>query len=122
VLVAEEVMRSIICFNKELKELILSSVIQMLKHLSESGVPTKIQLGASLTEGLGAGANPEVGAKAAQESQEEIHSILSTQTKMIFITAGMGGGTGTGAAPIIAQMAKSMDILDCRNSNHAFSI
>lgn len=79
--------------------------------LSESGVPTKIQLGASLTEGLGAGANPEVGAKAAQESHEEIHSILSTQTKMIFITAGMGGGTGTGAAPIIAQMAKSMDIL-----------
>jgi cell division protein FtsZ len=79
--------------------------------LSESGVPTKIQLGASLTEGLGAGANPEVGAKAAQESQDEIHSILATQTKMIFITAGMGGGTGTGAAPIIAQMAKSMDIL-----------
>ena len=79
--------------------------------LSESGVPTKIQLGASLTEGLGAGANPEVGAKAAQESHEEIHSILSTQTKMIFITADMGGGTGTGAAPIIAQMAKSMDIL-----------
>ncbi|MGB1168163.1 MAG: cell division protein FtsZ, partial [Flavobacteriaceae bacterium] len=79
--------------------------------LSESGVPTKIQLGASLTEGLGAGANPEVGAKAAQESQDEIHNILATQTKMIFITAGMGGGTGTGAAPIIAQMAKSMDIL-----------
>ena len=79
--------------------------------LSESGVPTKIQLGASLTEGLGAGANPEVGAKAAQESHEQIHNILTTQTKMIFITAGMGGGTGTGAAPIIAQMAKSMDIL-----------
>lgn len=79
--------------------------------LSESGVPTKIQLGASLTEGLGAGANPEVGAKAAQESQDEIHNILATQTKMIFITAGMGGGTGTGAAPIIAEMAKSMDIL-----------
>ena len=79
--------------------------------LAESGVPTKIQLGATLTEGLGAGANPEVGAKAAQESQEEIYSILSTQTKMIFITAGMGGGTGTGAAPVIAQMAKSLDIL-----------
>ena len=79
--------------------------------LSESGVPTKIQLGASLTEGLGAGANPEVGARAAQESKEEIHNILTTQTKMIFITAGMGGGTGTGAAPIIAQMAKSLDIL-----------
>jgi len=79
--------------------------------LAESGVPTKIQLGATLTEGLGAGANPEIGAKAAQESQEEIYSILSTQTKMIFITAGMGGGTGTGAAPVIAQMAKSLDIL-----------
>ena len=79
--------------------------------LSESGVPTKIQLGASLTEGLGAGANPEIGAKAAEESQTEIQSILSTQTKMVFITAGMGGGTGTGAAPVIAQMAKSLDIL-----------
>ena len=79
--------------------------------LSESGVPTKIQLGASLTEGLGAGANPEVGASAAKESQKEIEGILSTQTKMIFITAGMGGGTGTGAAPVIAKMAKSMDIL-----------
>jgi len=79
--------------------------------LRESGVPTKIQLGASLTEGLGAGANPEVGAKAAQESISEIENILSSQTKMVFITAGMGGGTGTGAAPVIAQMAKSMDIL-----------
>ena len=79
--------------------------------LSESGVPTKIQLGASLTEGLGAGANPEVGARAAQESKDEINNILSTQTKMIFITAGMGGGTGTGAAPVISQMAKALDIL-----------
>lgn len=79
--------------------------------LSESGVTTKIQLGASLTEGLGAGANPEVGARAAKESQKEIEGILSSQTKMIFITAGMGGGTGTGAAPVIAEMAKSMDIL-----------
>jgi len=79
--------------------------------LSESGVPTKIQLGATLTEGLGAGANPEVGAKAAQESKDEIHSVLSIQTKMVFITAGLGGGTGTGAAPIIAEMAKSLDIL-----------
>jgi len=79
--------------------------------LSESGVPTKIQLGASLTEGLGAGANPEVGEQAAKESQTEIETVLSTQTKMVFITAGMGGGTGTGAAPVIAQMAKSLDIL-----------
>jgi cell division protein FtsZ len=79
--------------------------------LSESGVPTKIQLGATLTEGLGAGANPEVGARAAQESKDEIHSVLSIQTKMVFITAGLGGGTGTGAAPIIAEMAKALDIL-----------
>ena len=79
--------------------------------LAESGVTTKIQLGASLTEGLGAGANPEVGERAAIESKDEIQSILSTQTKMIFITAGMGGGTGTGAAPVIAKMAKSLDIL-----------
>jgi cell division protein FtsZ len=79
--------------------------------LSESGVPTKIQLGATLTEGLGAGANPDIGARAAQESKDEIHSVLSIQTKMVFITAGLGGGTGTGAAPIIAEMAKSLDIL-----------
>ena len=79
--------------------------------LNESAVPIKIQLGASLTEGLGAGANPEVGALAAEESLEDIRNLLNTQTKMVFITAGMGGGTGTGAAPIIAQMAKEMDIL-----------
>ena len=79
--------------------------------LSESPVPIKIQLGAALTEGLGAGANPEIGALAAKESGEELESLLSTQTKMIFITAGMGGGTGTGAAPIIAKMAKELDIL-----------
>jgi cell division protein FtsZ len=79
--------------------------------LNESAVPIKIQLGASLTEGLGAGANPEVGALAAEESFEDLKTLLTTQTKMVFITAGMGGGTGTGAAPIIAQMAKEMDIL-----------
>lgn len=79
--------------------------------LSESSVPIKIQLGASLTEGLGAGANPEVGALAAEESFEDIQTLLTTQTKMVFITAGMGGGTGTGAAPIIAKMAMEMDIL-----------
>ena len=79
--------------------------------LEKSAVPIKIQLGASLTEGLGAGANPDVGRQAAQESFEDIKTLLSTQTKMIFITAGMGGGTGTGAAPIIARMAKEMDIL-----------
>ena len=79
--------------------------------LNESSVPIKIQLGASLTEGLGAGANPEVGALAAEESFDDLKTLLTTPTKMVFITAGMGGGTGTGAAPIIAQMAKEMDIL-----------
>ena len=79
--------------------------------LEESPVPNKIQLGASLTEGLGAGANPEIGKLAALESYEELKNLLETQTKMLFITAGMGGGTGTGAAPIIAEMAKEFDIL-----------
>ncbi|MBT8178663.1 MAG: cell division protein FtsZ [Eudoraea sp.] len=79
--------------------------------LQNSAVPTKIQLGVSLTEGLGAGANPEVGEQAALESMEEIKQMLSHNTKMAFITAGMGGGTGTGAAPIIAKQAKEMDIL-----------
>ena len=79
--------------------------------LAESPVPIKIQLGASLTEGLGAGANPEIGALAAQESKAELENLLITKTKMVFITAGMGGGTGTGAAPIISKMAKDLDIL-----------
>ncbi len=79
--------------------------------LENSPIPNKIQLGADLTSGLGAGANPEVGEKAAQESIKEIQQMLNTQTKMVFITAGMGGGTGTGAAPIIAKIAKDMDIL-----------
>ncbi len=79
--------------------------------LENSPVPNKIQLGANLTSGLGAGANPDVGEKAAEESIEEIQQMLNTQTKMVFITAGMGGGTGTGAAPIIAKIAKDMDIL-----------
>ena len=79
--------------------------------LNNSGVPNKIQLGVNLTEGLGAGANPEVGEKAALESAEDIMAMLNVNTKMVFITAGMGGGTGTGAAPIIAQMAREMNIL-----------
>lgn len=79
--------------------------------LESSPVPNKIQLGVSLTEGLGAGANPKVGEQSAVESMEEIKGMLTANTKMIFITAGMGGGTGTGAAPIIARMAKDMDIL-----------
>jgi len=79
--------------------------------LSSSGVPNKIQLGVNLTEGLGAGANPEIGEKAAIESLDDIKAMLNSNTKMVFITAGMGGGTGTGAAPIIAKMAMDLDIL-----------
>ncbi|TYA53159.1 cell division protein FtsZ [Formosa maritima] len=79
--------------------------------LQNSGVPNKIQLGLNLTEGLGAGANPDVGEKSAIESFEDIQRMLDSNTKMVFITAGMGGGTGTGAAPIIAKMAKDLDIL-----------
>jgi len=79
--------------------------------LQNSPVPNKIQLGLNLTEGLGAGANPEVGQQSALESIEEIEKMLDTNTKMLFITAGMGGGTGTGAAPVLAQLARERDIL-----------
>jgi cell division protein FtsZ len=79
--------------------------------LQNSPVATKIQLGASLTEGLGAGANPDVGEQAAMESIDDIKTMLSSRAKMVFITVGMGGGTGTGAAPIIAKIAKEMDLL-----------
>ncbi|TRX22509.1 cell division protein FtsZ [Flavobacterium franklandianum] len=79
--------------------------------LDNSSVPNKIQLGVNLTEGLGAGANPDVGQQSAIESIAEIEKMLDSNTKMVFITAGMGGGTGTGAAPVIAQLAKERDIL-----------
>ena len=79
--------------------------------LQNSPVPNKIQLGVSLTEGLGAGANPEVGQQSAIESIGDIEKMLDSNTKMVFITAGMGGGTGTGAAPVIAQLAKERGIL-----------
>ena len=79
--------------------------------LNNSPVPNKIQLGVSLTEGLGAGANPEIGEQSAMESLEDIKTMLDSRAKMIFITVGMGGGTGTGAAPIIAKMAKELDLL-----------
>ena len=79
--------------------------------LEMSEVPVKIQLGANLTEGMGAGSIPEVGRQAAIESSEEIRTLLQTNTKMVFITAGMGGGTGTGAAPVIASIAKELGIL-----------
>ena len=79
--------------------------------LENSNVPNKIQLGVNLTEGLGAGANPIIGEKAAIENLNEIKSMLENNTKMVFITAGMGGGTGTGAAPIISKLAMEMNIL-----------
>jgi cell division protein FtsZ len=79
--------------------------------LQSSSVPNKIQLGVNLTEGLGAGANPDVGQQSAIESIAEIEKMLDRNTKMVFITAGMGGGTGTGAAPVIAQLAKEREIL-----------
>ncbi|OOG76610.1 cell division protein FtsZ [Flavobacterium sp. A45] len=79
--------------------------------LDNSAVPNKIQLGMNLTEGLGAGANPDIGHQSAIESISDIEKMLDVNTKMVFITAGMGGGTGTGAAPVIAQLAKERDIL-----------
>ncbi|MGB5323429.1 cell division protein FtsZ [Lutimonas sp.] len=79
--------------------------------LQSSPVPYKIQLGATLTEGLGAGANPEIGEQSAMESMEDIKNMLNTKSKMLFITVGMGGGTGTGAAPVIAKIAQDLDIL-----------
>lgn len=81
-----------------------------LQALGSSPVPTKLQIGTALTEGLGCGANPKVGRAAAIESKDQIREMLDG-TKMVFITAGMGGGTGTGAAPVIAKIAKDMDIL-----------
>ena len=79
--------------------------------LMESPVPMKIQLGESTTGGLGAGNKPEVAQQAAEESVEMIEELLSDGTRMVFITAGMGGGTGTGAAPVVARVAKEMGIL-----------
>ena len=82
-----------------------------LQALEASPIPNKIQIGAEITEGLGAGANPEVGRKAAEESIDRIEELLDSNTKMLFITAGMGGGTGTGAAPVIARIAREKEIL-----------
>lgn len=79
--------------------------------LAASDVPNKIQLGPHLTQGLGAGANPEIGREATEESLEEIRRILEVNTKMAFITAGMGGGTGTGGAPIVSKICKELGIL-----------
>jgi len=79
--------------------------------LEASPVPIKIQLGVNLTEGLGAGSNPDIGRKAAEESHDKIVELLDANTKMLFLTAGMGGGTGTGAAPVIAEIAREKGIL-----------
>ncbi len=98
-------------FNLGIKDVEFVVCNTDIQALESSPVPNKIQLGTSLTGGLGAGANPEKGRDAALESKEDIREMLAQDTKMIFITAGMGGGTGTGAAPVIAQIAKEMDIL-----------
>lgn len=79
--------------------------------LDMSPIPNKIQLGPASTQGLGAGARPEVGERAAEESTDAIRELLSMNTKMVFVTAGMGGGTGTGAAPVVARIAREMGIL-----------
>ena len=79
--------------------------------IAQSNVPNKVQLGPHLTQGLGAGANPEIGRQATEESLEEIKRILEVNTKMAFVTAGMGGGTGTGGAPIISKICKDLGIL-----------
>ena len=79
--------------------------------LELSPIPNKVQLGASLTEGMGAGADPDVGENSAIESIEDIKRMLGTNTKMLFITAGMGGGTGTGASPVLAKAAKELGVL-----------
>ena len=79
--------------------------------LANSPIPSKVQLGEKVTEGLGAGNDPEVGREAAEESRAKIESLFNDGTKMVFITAGMGGGTGTGAAPVVAEIAKGLNIL-----------
>lgn len=93
---------------KDVTFVICNTDEQALRH---SPIPNQLQIGVNLTLGLGAGANPEVGKSAAMESKEEIESLLSDGTKMLFITAGMGGGTGTGAAPVIANIANKLGIL-----------
>ncbi len=98
-------------YNKGIKDVefvVCNTDVQALKN---SPVPNRLQIGVSLTEGLGAGANPEKGRNAAIESKQDIRELLSQNTKMVFITAGMGGGTGTGAAPVIAGIAKELGIL-----------
>ncbi len=90
---------------------ISSSAIPMHRHLRHSPVPVRIQLGESLTEGRGAGNKPEIGRQAAIENLQDVIEVLEGNTKMVFLTAGMGGGTGTGAAPVIAKATKELGIL-----------
>lgn len=98
-------------FSQGIKDVEFVVVNTDAQALKSSPVPLRLQLGANLTEGLGAGANPEQGKNAALESESEIRELLGNNTKMVFITAGMGGGTGTGAAPVVARIAKELNIL-----------
>ncbi len=98
-------------FSQGIKDVEFVVVNTDAQALKSSPVPLRLQLGANLTEGLGAGANPEQGKNAAIESEDEIRELLADNTKMVFITAGMGGGTGTGAAPVVARIAKELNIL-----------
>lgn len=98
-------------FNQGIKDVEFVVCNTDSQALKSSPVPNKLQIGINLTEGLGAGANPEKGENAAIESKDEIREMIGSDTKMIFVTAGMGGGTGTGAAPVIAKIAKEMDVL-----------
>ena len=98
-------------FNQGIRDVEFVVCNTDLQCLHNSPVPKSLQIGINLTEGLGAGANPEVGRNAALESKEDIRELLGDSTRMLFITAGMGGGTGTGAAPVIAQVANELDIL-----------
>jgi cell division protein FtsZ len=98
-------------YKKGIKDVDFVVVNTDAQDLAKSPIPIKVQIGRDLTEGLGAGAVPEIGKKAAEEDIDSIKKVLEDNTKMIFITAGMGGGTGTGAAPVIARLAREMGIL-----------
>lgn len=98
-------------FNQGIKDVEFVVCNTDVQALQSSPVPNKLQIGINLTDGLGAGANPETGRNAAIESKDDIRDMLVSNTKMLFITAGMGGGTGTGAAPVIAKVANDMEIL-----------
>ena len=98
-------------FNQGIKDVEFVVCNTDSQALKSSPVPNRLQIGINLTEGLGAGANPDKGENAAIESKDEIREMIGSDTKMIFVTAGMGGGTGTGAAPVIARIAKEMDVL-----------